>query len=111
MKLFWPWVSEMPLRPLFVARQLLMRTLLAAVERAGPSLRLMAAATAQRERLGAPIPPQEQLQRERALSTAHAAIPPSGFERAWSDGGQLSILEAVELAAESLTQFVESRSL
>jgi tetratricopeptide (TPR) repeat protein len=77
---------------------------------AEPAVRLVAAASAQREALGAPVPPLEQAERERALSAAHAALEPGAFDRAWKEGGQLSILEAVEVAAESLTPFVESRS-
>jgi hypothetical protein len=77
---------------------------------AEPAVRLVAAAIAQREALGAPVPPLEQAERERALSAAHAALEPGAFDRAWKEGEQLSILKAVEVAAESLTPFVESRS-
>jgi predicted ATPase len=77
---------------------------------AEPAVRLIAAATAQRKALGAPVPPQEQAERDRALSAARAALETIGFERAWADGGRLSSLEAVELAAESLIPFVESGS-
>ncbi len=73
-----------------------------------PAVILIAAATAQRAALGAPVPPQEQVEREGALSAAHAALETSGFERAWASGGRLSIPQAVELAAESLMPFVES---
>jgi len=77
---------------------------------AEPAVCLIAAATAQRALLGAPVPPQEHVERERALSAARAALAPIGFEAAWAAGGRLSILEAVDLAAESLMPFVESGS-
>jgi non-specific serine/threonine protein kinase len=75
---------------------------------AEPAVQLIAAATTQRAALGAPVPPHEQLERDRALTTARAALATVGFERAWVDGGRLSTLEAVELAAESLLPFVVS---
>lgn len=65
-------------------------------------VRLEAAASAQREALHAPMPPNERAERERTQKAAVSAVPPSQFERDWQQGQMLSIYEAVELAVVEL---------
>ena len=69
---------------------------------------LIAAAAAQREALGAPVPPQEQTEIERTLSASRASLNEQVFQQAWQRGEHLTAPQALELAAASLAQFVES---
>jgi predicted ATPase/DNA-binding XRE family transcriptional regulator/Tfp pilus assembly protein PilF len=65
-------------------------------------VRLEGAASAQREALGAPMPPNERAERERTRQAAAAALSVKGYEQAWGEGAQLSIQAAVQLAADCL---------
>jgi tetratricopeptide (TPR) repeat protein len=65
---------------------------------------LESAASAQREALGAPMPPNERAERERTRQAAALALPATQFERAWRQGQQLSIRDAVELAIAELVK-------
>ena len=65
-------------------------------------VRLEAAASAQRDALGAPTPPNERAERERTQEAAASAVPPPEFERVWQQGHMLSIHDAVELAVAEL---------
>jgi len=64
--------------------------------------RLEAAANAQREALGAPLPPNERGERERTRQAAAAQLTSARYGQAWETGAQLSIQEAVDLAAGEL---------
>jgi hypothetical protein len=64
---------------------------------------LEAAAHAQREALGAPLPPNERGERERTRQGAASALTSARYAQAWEKGAQLSIQDAVELAARELT--------
>src|SRR5207302_9948817 len=66
-------------------------------------VRLLASATALRNALGAPVPPDEQPELERTLSAARTALSTEAFLEASTDGGRLHIQEAVELAADTLS--------
>jgi hypothetical protein len=72
------------------------------------AVRLVAAATARREALGAPIPPRELPERERTLSGARAGLAADTFDQLWKDGTRLAIHEAVELAAAALAPLGKS---
>jgi hypothetical protein len=72
------------------------------------AVRLVAAASARREELGAPVPPDELAERERTLSGTRAALAPDTFELLWTDGRRLAIDEAVELANAALTPLGKS---
>jgi predicted ATPase/DNA-binding XRE family transcriptional regulator len=74
------------------------------------AVRLEAAATSQRQVLGAPVPPNERHEREMLGREAEAALGPAAFQRAWRDGGRLSVHQAVELASDSLATVVTARS-
>ena len=66
-------------------------------------VRLLASATALRNALGAPVPPDEQPELERTLSAARSALSAEAFLEASTDGGRLHIQEAVELASDTLS--------
>lgn len=66
------------------------------------AVRLLAAAHAQRETLGSPVPPNELPERERTLNSAREAAGTQTFEQAWERGLELTMHEAIELAANSL---------
>jgi predicted ATPase/DNA-binding XRE family transcriptional regulator len=66
--------------------------------------RLLGAATALREAIGAPLPPVEHAAHERTLACARADLGEPAFERAWSGGWALPIDQAVaEALADSAT--------
>jgi transcriptional regulator with XRE-family HTH domain len=65
---------------------------------------LESAASAQREALGAPMPPNERAERERTRQAAASVLPATQFERAWQRGQQLSIRGAVEVAIAELVK-------
>jgi hypothetical protein len=73
-----------------------------ALGQADVAVRVIAAASARREELGAPVPPGELTERERTLSGARAALAADTFEQLWQDGGRLVIGDAVELAVAAL---------
>ena len=66
-------------------------------------VRLLASATALRNALGAPVPPDEQPELERTLAAARSALSSRAFLEASADGGRLDIQQAVELAADTLS--------
>jgi predicted ATPase/DNA-binding XRE family transcriptional regulator/Tfp pilus assembly protein PilF len=66
-------------------------------------VRLEAVSAAQRDALGAPMPPNERAERERTRQAAAAALSPSVYDQALRDGAVLSIRDAIELAATGLT--------
>jgi hypothetical protein len=67
-------------------------------------VRLVAAASAQRLTLGAPMPPNESAERERTRQAAADALAAEAYAHAWRQGEQLSIQDAVELAVAELTK-------
>ena len=71
---------------------------------------LLAAATTRREVLGAPVPPQEQHERDQALSAARATLGETEFRHAWEDGKLLPIDEACYLASAALAGIEAARS-
>jgi predicted ATPase/DNA-binding XRE family transcriptional regulator len=74
------------------------------------ALTLVSAATAEREVLGAPIPPLEQGERNQTLNEAYSKLTAEASERAVIRGSNLTIQEAVELAADALTALEATRS-
>jgi len=65
--------------------------------------RLEAAASAQRQALGAPMPPNERGERDRTQQAAVAVLSAAVYDQAWREGQQLSMGDAVDLAATALT--------
>jgi hypothetical protein len=65
---------------------------------------LIASAAARRVALGAPVPPNEPEQ-GRTLSLARQELDQLAYQRAWEDGGRLSMQQAVSLADASLEAF------
>ena len=79
---------------------------LAALEgRPGRALRLAAAATAWRERLGMLVPPMWRPRVERTLERAREQLDPETAAAAWSAGQALTMEEAI---AEALEEAGES---
>src|SRR5262249_52961325 len=70
---------------------------------------LLGAATAQREALGTPVPPNELPERDRTLQGARDRISATAFERAWDSGLDLTIQAAVDIAANSVARIEESQ--
>jgi predicted ATPase/DNA-binding XRE family transcriptional regulator len=68
------------------------------------AVRLESAASTQRLALGAPAPPNERPERDRTQQAAAEALPPAVYARAWQQGEQLAIRDAVELAVAELTK-------
>src|SRR5207302_11296373 len=66
-------------------------------------VRLLASATALRNALGAPVPPDEQPELERTLAAARSALSPQAFLEASADGCRLDIQQAVALGADTLS--------
>jgi tetratricopeptide (TPR) repeat protein len=64
------------------------------------AVRLLAAAAALRQGVGAPRPPDEQAGRDAAEQAARAALPADAFAAAWEEGALLSLDAAVALASE-----------
>jgi predicted ATPase/class 3 adenylate cyclase/transcriptional regulator with XRE-family HTH domain/Tfp pilus assembly protein PilF len=71
------------------------------------AVRLLSTATAQRDMLGAPVPPSEQAEHEKMLRTLRQSVSADQYERAWTNGLQLPIEEAVELAARAIAALAE----
>jgi tetratricopeptide (TPR) repeat protein len=65
-------------------------------------VRLEAAASARREALAAPMPPNERAERERTQMAAASALPEGLYAQAWRRGAQMSIRDALELAVAEL---------
>jgi tetratricopeptide (TPR) repeat protein len=57
--------------------------------------RLLAAAAAQREKLGTPVPPDEHPALERALASVRAEMGEPAFTAAWAEGASLILEQAV----------------
>jgi DNA-binding CsgD family transcriptional regulator len=64
--------------------------------------RLMAAADALRERIGAPVPPAEELDRDASIARLRRSLNQGGFESAWAEGAALPLERAIDLAVEAL---------
>jgi predicted ATPase/DNA-binding XRE family transcriptional regulator len=74
---------------------------LCAFGNAATSVVLIASAAARRVALGAPVPPNEPEQ-ALTLGLARKELEHEAFQRAWEDGGRLSMQQAVTLASASL---------
>ena len=59
---------------------------------------LIAAATALREEIGAPLPPHEQSKLEETLAATRQALVPSEQDAAWRSGKEMSLEQAVSFA-------------
>ena len=64
----------------------------------GDAARLLGAAEALRETLGAPRPPNEVEPHERHVARARSAMDPAGFTTAWNEGREMTIESALEFA-------------
>jgi hypothetical protein len=62
------------------------------------AVRLLGAATAQRDILGAPLPPDERSEHGQVLASAEVCLPPIAYLRGLESGASLSIQQAVEQA-------------
>ncbi|MGH2603351.1 MAG: hypothetical protein ACRDJ9_28705, partial [Dehalococcoidia bacterium] len=60
--------------------------------------RLLGAAEALREQIGAPVAPVDLPAHERAVATVQAALSAPGFKAAWAAGRVLSLDQAMEVA-------------
>jgi tetratricopeptide (TPR) repeat protein len=69
-------------------------------------LRLIAAADALRQVLGAPVPPDEKQELDRTLESARGSLTSAAFQDAYDSGARLSIHDAVELAADRLDEIL-----
>jgi hypothetical protein len=58
-------------------------------------VRLLGAADRLRETIGAPLPPQEQVDHERRLAALRAALDEPTFDAAWAEGRAMTLEEAV----------------
>ncbi len=67
--------------------------------------RLLGAAGALREQLGAPLPPSERADYDRVVEATRLAVGPKSFALAWAEGRALSPEQAVEdaLARQALS--------
>jgi predicted ATPase/DNA-binding CsgD family transcriptional regulator/Tfp pilus assembly protein PilF len=65
---------------------------------AATAARLFAAAAAQREEDGLPLRPTTQVEHDRLVAAARAALGPAAFTRGWAAGGALPLEEAVTAA-------------
>ena len=84
--------------------------ILVALDSTRTGVGLVATATIHRELLGAPRPAAEQPEIDRMLRCARGALGDSAFDAAWHRGQELSINEAVDLAASTLITLVDTRS-
>jgi tetratricopeptide (TPR) repeat protein len=57
--------------------------------------RLWGAAEALRAQVGAALPPIEQAEHERQVAALRGELSPAALERAWAEGGRMSVAEAV----------------
>jgi predicted ATPase/DNA-binding CsgD family transcriptional regulator len=69
---------------------------------ASPAVRLLACASGLRERIGTPVPPAEEPDREAAIARLRRQLTPAGFESAWAEGRGLEIDHAVAVAVEAI---------
>jgi non-specific serine/threonine protein kinase len=60
--------------------------------------RLLAAATSEREAIGAPLPAYERAEHEAAIDRVRAALDPAAFSDAWRDARSMTLEQAVEYA-------------
>jgi DNA-binding NarL/FixJ family response regulator len=67
-------------------------------ERVGSALQLGGAADRLRELIHIPLTPAERLVMERTMARARSALDRSAAEAAWSEGGNLSVPQMIELA-------------
>jgi ATP/maltotriose-dependent transcriptional regulator MalT len=65
--------------------------------------RLLSAATAQREALVVPLDPANQLEHDRMVATARAALDEAAWSEAWSQGRTDTLETAVRFALEGVT--------
>lgn len=72
------------------------------------AVRLIATATKRRSQLDAPRPSTEETEISRLLGGARDRLAESEFDAAWSGGHDLTIRDAVGLAAEKLTECLET---
>ena len=65
------------------------------------AVRLWGASEALREQMGAPLPPNERTEYDRAISAARQSLGDDEFHRAWAAGRAMSMELAIELALET----------
>jgi hypothetical protein len=88
--------------PLGIAQCLEGLALTADRDRAAWAARLLGAAEAIRERLGAPLPPVDRPEHDAAVAAARAALGDDGFAAAWAAGRTMTIDAAtVDALADS----------
>ncbi len=71
------------------------------------AVRLLACASALRERIGTPVPPAEVPDLEAAISRLHRQLTAAGFASAWAEGRGLEAEHAVALAVEAVNALGE----
>ncbi|MFN8446894.1 MAG: tetratricopeptide repeat protein [Caldilineaceae bacterium] len=67
------------------------------------SVILYSAAAALRLQIGAPLPPMDRLQNERALAALRPQLSEEGFQRTWAEGEALALEDVVTLALKLTT--------
>jgi hypothetical protein len=67
----------------------------------GRAARLFGAATALREAIGAPRPPAFRSYHEHNLTTVRDRLGQAAFEKAWAEGREMTLEEAIKYALES----------
>ena len=69
-------------------------------DQAGRAARVWGAAEAQRERMGAPVPPAERARYAAAVAHTRAALGEAGYAAAWAEGRALTLEQAIAYALD-----------